>query len=491
MIAVLLFLFAPFVYAESAVFELGGESGWGLLQYTENIQTSAGKYGNNGICLRSTGSKVTSKTDMYISFDAPTIVEESGAYTVSSSNMHFADDTEAKLGLGAGFCNPHTKKTGLILKPKKNAFFAGGRPVGSFTIEFWIAPSVAENGSVILQWQSSYIEQKALMDQYIIAQILQNKMEWTFSNIWKNQYGKNISIALKSKSHLIPEQWSHHLVSYDEETGLLEYRMNGYSESIVYVTENGRESDDILPSWLGNAADVSVGMHYAGLIDELKVTCQFTDPKSFTERSALFDKYNPNGGRFESLIFDSGGSQSEIQKLNVSLNTPYQTDAVFFVRAGENKYRWTENNPPWKPVKNGEPISALKGRFFQIAGELYPDADGQKSPLIHSIELKYDKDSLPLPPAHLFAVAHDGCIDLSWTSSADFDVKGYMIYYGNKKGEYFGENSPINVGDVLSYRVPQLKNGRMYFFTIAAYDDELGKRVGNFSREIWIRPRKE
>ncbi len=491
MIAVLLFLLAPFVYAESAVFEMGGENGWGFLQYTENIAMTAGKYGHNGISLRSNGANITSKTDMYISFDAPSIVEESGLYTVSASNTYFADVSEAKRGGGAGICSPHTKKAGVIVTPKKNAFFAGEHAVGSFTIEFWIKPTVIENGSVLLQWQSSYFEQRQLTNQQIIAQILQNKMEWTFGNIWKDSYGKNISIALKSQSNLIPEQWSHHLVSYDEGTGLLEYRMNGYSECIVYVTENGRESDAVLPSWMGNAADVSIGIQYAGVIDEFKVSRQSSESLTFTERSALFDKYNPDGGRFESLIFDTGGSKSEIQQLNVALNRPFQTDTVFFVRAGENKYTWTENYPRWKPVKNGESISDVKGRFFQVAGNLYPDADGQKTPVIYDIQLHYDKDSLPFPPAHLFAVAHDGAVDLSWTASSDFDVKGYRIYYGMNKGEYFGEGSPIDVGNVLSYRVPQLKNGRMYFFTVASYDDDAGKRVGSFSKEIWIRPKRE
>jgi len=478
-------------FADSAAFELGGKAGWGLLQYTENIQISPGKYGQAGIQLRSSIPKITQKTDMYISFDTPNIIEESGSYTVTASNTRFAGDNQSKFGTGAGVCSPHTKVAGLVLTPKQNAFFSGGGSVGSFTIEFWIAPAVSENGSVILQWQSAYFQDQHLVDQYIIAQILQNKLEWNFFNIWQGKQQDGIFINLKGSSTLIPSQWSHHLVSYDEDTGLLEYRMNGHTESIIYITENGRESDAVLPSRLGHEANVFIGLHYTGMIDELKVTRQFTEPYSAEEQAGLFDRYNAQGGRFESLIFDSGGSLSEAKRMHITVDKPYQTEAVFFIRSGENRYSWTKNSPAWKPVRNGEAITGVKGRFFQIAGNLYPDADGQKTPLLHSIQLEYDKDAEPLPPARLFAKANNGSVTLSWTASVDFDVKGYMIYFGNRKGHYFAEGSPINAGKVLSYTIPNLENGKMYFFAVAAYDDEEGKRMGSFSREIWIRPQEE
>lgn len=480
-----------FLCAEPAVFELGGKNGWGMLQYTENIQMCPGKYGNSGISLRSSIPKITQTTDLYISFDSPSIVEETGSYTVAATTMRFTGTEQAKFGSGAGVCSPHTRTAGLVLKPQQGAFFSGEGSAGSFTIEFWIAPSVAENGSVILQWYSSYFEKERLTDQHIIAQIIQNKLQWDFFNIWQDKYDNGISIQLKGRSNLIPSQWSHHLIAYDEEIGLLEYRMNGRTENIVYITENGRESNAVLLSRLGHASDISVGVHYTGMIDELKVTKQFTEPPSIAERAALFDRFHPNGGRFESLIFDSGGSFSRAKKLHIAFDTPQQTEAVFFVRAGENKYSWTNTEPPWRPVKNGQVMPDMQGRFFQVAGNLYPDAEGQKTPIIHSVTLEYEKDTEPLPPARVFAAPKDGSIELSWTPSIDFDVKGYMVYFGERKGEYFSAGSPINVGKVLSYRIPNLENGKIYFLTVAAYDDEEGMRVGAFSHEVWVRPRKE
>ena len=478
-------------FADTAAFELGGKDGWGMLQYTENIQMCPGKYGNPGISLSSSIPKITQETDLYLNFDAPSIIDQTSSYTVASSNMRFAGAEQAKLGAGAARCSPHTKTAGLVLKPQNGSFFAGGGSAGSFTIEFWIAPSVTESGSIILQWYSAYFEQERLTDQHIIAQIIQNKLQWDFLNIWQDTYNNGIPIRLKGRTNLIPSQWSHHLITYDEEVGLLEYRMNGHTENIVYVTENGRESDAVLLSKLGHAADLSVGIHYSGLLDEMKITKRFIEPPTFSEQTALFDRYHLSGGRFESLIIDSGGPMSQAKKLTVSVDTPVQTEAVFFIRSGENRYAWTATEPAWKPVRSGKAITGMQGRFFQIAGNLYPDADGQKTPIVHSISLEYEKDSEPLPPARLFAAPKDGSIELSWTPSIDFDVKGYMVYYGERRGEYFSAGSPLNVGKVLSCRVPNLDNGKIYFFAVAAYDDEEGTRVGSFSQEVWARPRKE
>lgn len=479
------------VFAESALFELGGKSGWGSLQYTENIQMCPGRYGHTGISLRSSVPKITQTTDLYVSFDTPAFIEESGSYTVAASNMRFTDSDKAKYGTGAGVCSPHVKTAGLVLSPQPDSLFASSGTVPSFTIEFWIAPAVAENGSIILQWESAYFENKRFMEQHIIAQILQNKLQWDFFNIWQDKNGSGIPIQLRSTVNLIPSQWSHHLVAYNEEIGLLEYRMNGRTESIVYITEYGRENDAVLPSRLGDAANILIGRYYAGMIDELKITKQFVEPFSIADRAALFDRYNLNGGRVESLILDSGGVLSEAKKISAVFDKPQQTEVSLFIRAGDNKYAWTENSPPWQPVKNSSAIKNVHGRYFQIAAQLYPDADGQKTPVIHSIQLEYQKDREPLPPARVFASAQNGSAVLSWAPSVDFDTKGYMIYFGERKGEYFSAGSPVNAGNTLSYTVPNLENGKIYFFTVAAYDDEEGTRVGTFSQEVWVRPREE
>lgn len=101
------------------------------------------------------------------------------------------------------------------------------------------------------------------MYQNIAASIFNNKLEWSFLNIWQDKNNKGLDVRLSGKSNIIPEIWSHHLITYDENTGLLEYRMNGKSEAIVYMTETGRESNQVLYSALGASSDVLIGLNYS------------------------------------------------------------------------------------------------------------------------------------------------------------------------------------------------------------------------------------
>lgn len=67
-----------------------------------------------------------------------------------------------------------------------------------------------------------------------------------------------------------------------------------------------------------------------------------------------------------------------------------------------------------------------------------------------------------------------GSIKLSWNppnANSDgtplTDLSGYKIYYGTEPNLY---TDSLDVGNVTSYRVGQLKNGTTYYFAVIAYD---------------------
>ena len=475
-------------FSEEAVLNFGGKLGWNNLVYSRNIEQRNGKFGFQSLGLTSASHNITETTDMYLSFDFKDTIEETGNYTVANSSIIHLGAEKAKIGEGAALFHYNSNNESLTLKPSKTSFFAGAKILKSFTIEFWLCPQTTESGSTILRWWTSLVEGRKTMYQNIAASIFNNKLEWSFLNIWQDKNNKGLDVRLSGKSNIIPEIWSHHLITYDETTGLLEYRMNGKSEAIVYMTETGRESNQVLYSALGTSSDVLIGLNYSGLIDELKVTNFFSQFGMPWEISSLFEKYPQDGGRIETNIIDTGGNKSQPRVLKALYDKPEQTDAEFFIRAADRPFNWNGTYPEWKSIRPNEDIKNISGRFFQIACNIYPDAEGLKSPLIHSFSLEYEKDNLPLPPSKLIARAGDSSVELFWSPSIDTDVKGYLIYFGNKKGEYFVEGSPIDVGNVISYKIENLKNGKIYFFAIAAYDEENGEHAGDTSKEVWARP---
>ncbi len=476
------------VFTEEAKFELGGKAGWNSLSVSRNIKMRKGKFGLDSIGLTSSTVNTSEKTDMYISFDFDEPVEETGSYSLVDYSVIKTDHAKAKFGEGAGLCNPLSETGGVKLTPMPHSFFAGNTVLKSFTIEFWLYPQSTESGSTILKWWSSLIDKKKAVYQNIVASILGNKLEWSFFNIWQDNSNNGIDVKLLGKSAVIPETWSHHLITYNDETGLLEYRMNGKVEDILYMTETGRESAQITHSMLGAPSDVIIALNYSGLIDEIKVTKQFTEQNMPHEIMSLFDKYPLSGGRIETNLIDTAGKNSYAKMLYASVDKPEQTDIEFFIRSADNRFNWNETYPEWKTVKPNETIKNITGKFFQLACSIYPDADGTKSPLVHSLSLLYEKDTEPLPPTKVFVKAFDGAAELSWAPSIDTDTKGYLIYFGEKKGEYQCDGSPIDAGNVTKFKIENLKNGTIYFFAIAAYDEENGEHVGSVSKEVYARP---
>jgi hypothetical protein len=93
-------------------------------------------------------------------------------------------------------------------------------------------------------------------------------------------------------------------------------------------------------------------------------------------------------------------------------------------------------------------------------------------------------------------MARDGAVELSWKPSPDMDTAGYLVYYGNARGEYFGKDailgvSPLDAGNRTRLRIEGLDNGVLYYFAVAAYDRALPYHMGEFSREVSARPLTE
>jgi hypothetical protein len=87
---------------------------------------------------------------------------------------------------------------------------------------------------------------------------------------------------------------------------------------------------------------------------------------------------------------------------------------------------------------------------------------------------------------------------LRWRNSPDINTEGYLVYYSDVRGEFFGEDallgpSPIDAGKRNNLFIDGLKNGTLYYFRIAAYiqgerSGAPARLTGEFSREVTARP---
>lgn len=471
----------------------GGKDGWTAFQFQKNITKGKGRYGYDCIQLSTNSFESDDETDLLIDFENPACPIAKGEYEVVSNNLK--NTNQSIMAKGAGLSR---NIGGMHVKGKNGTFFGSQGIMGSFSIEFWICPSIAENGEVIINWETSKLSGGRLVYQLLNCSFSGGKLQWTLSNFFDFYVDKNGSsdVVLTGKKTIIPDTWSYHALSYDCETGILEYLVNGTTEDIKYITSSGWENGEIYLANLGKPTVLEFCNEYTGKIDDIRIVRRpYAQPDYQSAESAGKVSrmlYAPTGGRFVSkpIVVSTG---SKLNSIMTEMNVPAQTEVSFYIRSGDNYFNWTDSYPKWKPVVPGQSVKDVSGMYFQLACDIFPDGDGSVSPTITQIVLDIEELPLPVPPYTVRAQAGNGSVTLTWNNSVDNTTGGYYIYYGTRPGEYLGRfalegNSPINVGNRTSFTLTGLENGKIYYFAIASWSIMDDRVVGPLSKEVFARP---
>jgi hypothetical protein len=485
------------VTAAAETITLGGKEGWSKLSLRRNVTEGTGRFGYPCMQLATNSRTNDRGTDALVDFEKKPFADNTGNYTVLSDVL--GTTTKAVMGKGAALGRG---RGGMLLRGKPGSVFGSEGPAGSFYIEFWLSPSIAENGEVLFNWRSSRTvtqngpgsRNTGILYQMITGTFNKNHMEWVFTNVFDGEPAEDVRIS--GIKNIVPDVWSHHAVSFDEESGRLEYRVDGRLEAVTYVTSTGHESGTVYPVYLGVPADIELCPAYTGKIDDFRIQRGTYDAElqeeSESAGSLSYARYRTSGGRIETqpLLTSLG---AVLDSVSVVMDQPAQTAVMLYARSGDNFYNWTDSYPEWKAVKSGEKISGIGGLYFQVAADLYPDGNGSITPSVTQMVITYSKQPDPLPPFKVKAAAGDGCVTLTWSYSVDETAGGYLVYYGNRPGEYLGRTavqgpSPVDAGNTTSITISGLKNGTIYYFAVSTYS-KLDSRInGQLSQEVYARP---
>lgn len=486
-------LISVFAFADEKKIILGGKSGWQNLKKQENITNGKGRFGYDCIELSTNSFVFDEATDLLINFESQENPVSQGNYEVRENNLKVS--SYSLMGKSAGLSR---NIGGLNVFGKPGTFFGSQGLIGSFAIEFWLCPSISENGELILNWESSKVVNGRLVYQMLNCSFEDGHLVWKLSNIFdgfKNENGDS-DVEMKGDSVIIPQKWSYHALSYNCENGCLEYFVDGITQDITYITSNRKEDGEVCLVEMGNPSELEICSEYTGLIDDIRILRRPYSPPDYqsAEYAGKSERmiYIPTGGCFETLpLMVSTGAT--LKSLKAELDMPSQTDIEFYVRSGDNYFNWTDSYPEWKPVENGQQLYDVNGLYFQVACYLYPDGNGITTPSVTSIELDFEEISMPLPPFNVRAKAGNESVTLTWNYSVDETTGGYYIYYGNRPGEYLGRiavegMSPIKIGNVTSFELTGLENGKIYYFAIATWSSLDDRIVGELSQEVFARP---
>ncbi len=471
-------------FASQKSIVIGGEKGWGDLQIRQGVTTGKGRFGWESMELAAQTPEITDSTDLLLTFENSTFIDSTGYYKVISNEC--TSTTDAVKGKRAAL----VRGKGMSLHGDAGSIFGHNGLLGSFTIEFYLNPTIAANGESIFSWKSSFNKGGASIYQMITGNFVNNKIQWNFRNIFFGY--KDSEIVLEGRNTIIPKSWARHTVSFDQETGCLEYCIDGITEAITYITSNGHESGEVCVPVLGVVASIDICPKFTGKIDNFRITKEAFNKYSGDIYATGNEKFRTEGGKIMSrpmLV----STAAVLNSVDVLMNVPDQTDVKVYVRSADNCYGWTNDFPKWKEILPGEEIGGVEGMYFQVGAELLPDGWGEKSPSITQIALNYTEQEAPLPPFTVFAESGDGCVTLTWSYSVDDTADGYYIYYGNRSGEYLGRTalegpSPVRAGNTTSITLNGLKNGTIYYFAVSAYSKVDGRINGTLSKEVYARP---
>ena len=498
--------------------KIGGRQGWKDISYTRNVTIGTGRYGYDSYMLSEQTIRPDETTDLLLTFENGTAVEETGNYTVDSTEV-FIGDNSARGEKAALF---RSETSGIKLTGNPDSLFGRQGLTDSFSIEFWLCPLSAGNGEVIFSWRSSRNLESYSLYQNISATVYGSRMRWDFTNIFDIMSEENSFYSLLGVTPLIPGTWSHHEITYDAETGMLEYKMNGSTEDICFVTDSGFEIGTVVKiehenevkieydngveiyrvpvyeiyrgtvyeAHLGVPATLNICPSYTGWLDNFCIRRNSDD----NENAAFL--YPEDGGRFETDLFTLGKNGAAISSINSVAIVPDQTWVEFFVRSAESPFDWTETTPEWKAFTPGETLEDVDGVWFQLAADLYPDGACSVSPSVSEFTITYNEYEIPVTPYDVRAVAGDGYVELSWSGTAGNSMSntaGYIVYYGKRPGEDLGNDategsSPIYVGKKTSIKITGLENGKIYYFAVAGVSASSPQIIGQLSQEVYARP---
>lgn len=432
---------------------------------------------------------VTVDPDLYLSFNGQKPIDETGRWTVQTIGT-YESSAIARFGDASGsFRAPSSR---LLLQPASTDVFTPNLPLSDLSFEFWLKPTRAESGEIVFLWKANRKTASTSQSQQISCLVLRNRVVFSFLNFFGGTTGVSTSINLHGSSILVPGAWSHHLVRFDAATGLLEYVMNGKIEAVTYATSTSKQSGTVYNPVPGGSGRLELASNYTGLLDEFRITQAFI-------AEPVLRKYPASGAVVISPIFDLGSTNSTLLSIDAQLRTPGEAAVHCSYRAGDSSAGWREDTPPWVPFTAGVDFASVgpapRGRYIQLRMELYPDASGERSPIVSTLRINYEPDQPPNPPTSLFLAPGNGRIVVSWPPVSEADIAGYVVYYGLSAGDYFGTGalegaSPIFVegSKTANLSLNGLKNGTLYFIAVAAYDDANPPHIGASSREYSARP---
>jgi len=380
---------------------------------------------------------------LYLNFETEipeVLTDVSGNFHIRSSS--YLRTKDAKKGDGAAHFSRIENKIEI---ESPSGVWPHQGPLNDFTIEMWIKPVFFYSRNEILQKIGYYDKRK----QGITLYIKNNRIHADYINLFSDVKGFHHSFQLTSRSMLKTDHWYHVAISYKASSGKLALYLNGKEENIVHA-KNGTEIFSASFHRL-DRSPIIIGNTYSGIIDEFRISSKAFE-ETFDPKTTNFDpvRYDP----FAMHAKQSSGSavsgvipvlSSTYGRIAYRSLEPEGTILNFWIRYSKQRFDpdVPESKLAWKRIEKGTdsipPFSYLQWKI-----EMKADPNGEQTPVLQEIALRYQPVQLPAKPKFLKVIqhlSHDRRVCLEWKDNPEIRLNphgAYYIYFGLRPGEYAG-----------------------------------------------------
>ena len=368
----------------------------------DGIIAVQGRWNSQDLLLKPDEYAPDDRTEFLLHFnEGPPFHDDSGRYSVQQVEG-LRSTTAARLGVGAAAFTSDRQR--IILVPVQN-------PVEwqDFSLEFWLYPANLLDGEIVLTWIGKKIDSGAseggapdstsagrtsadrtsaghLLPQSFSCTVMDRRLKWEFDSFFGN-----LHIELEGLSPLLPRSWHHHIIRYDNTSGLFEYLVDGTPEDVVYVTDTGREGGSVVPPDILERGKIILGDRFTGLLDELRMSSAFI-------REPRLTSYSDTSGTGTSGIIDTRHPGSRVISIQAVYTTPGNSAITFAYRTFDTWAGFGEPGETWLPFVPGAEMSAdTRGRYLQVRVELFPDGSRMQSPSLSEVRITYEPNLPPSP----------------------------------------------------------------------------------------------
>lgn len=340
--------------------------------------------------------------------------DDSGKYKILSAG-YLSEHTAGTFG--AGCAKFYRKSHRIVIATEESLWLGRCGDLGSFTIEFRFKATSLTDKMVIFSRNGFLSGSRRGLESVIENR----KLAFRSHQLFEDMKGFRHDVFLKSKKNIMPGVWYHAALSFNRITGKLTLYLNGTENNASYVTEDKKPGGQVLTPSFGyrnkkgeltciEAPPAIIGDHFTGYLDEFRIA--YGDLPSVKMKSALIDRryypvrtagrtpYNVEG-TITSPVYRFSDTGTRVILFNWRQKLPRDTFLWMEFRMADHLFYLNDMTLPWYRIKRNQRNIYLKktpsgeyvrGKYYQWRAHLIPSPDGERSPQLIDVALRYQAD---------------------------------------------------------------------------------------------------